>query len=246
MEMERRLSEKCDIQIVSSSLLYETKRRINPNTFLVTHGVDVEHFRRACDPRTTVPRDLARLARPVIGFFGLIADWVDLELVRFIAVARPQWTVVLIGKLTADASPLRGLANVHLFGRREYADLPAYCKGMDVGILPFVINPLTLAANPLKLREYLAGGLPVVASAIPEAERLEGLVRIGRTPEEFLAGITAVVDSGRTGPGLALSRSMDGESWDEKVEELSRIVASAEPKPGRSILPARVPSFMSE
>ncbi len=234
LRMERRLIEKADLQIVSSSPLYEAKRRHNPNTYLVTHGVDVGHFRRACDPATEIPREISRLSTPVIGFYGLIADWVDLGLIRYLAVSRPNWSFALIGKLATDASALRGLPNIHLFGRREYRDLPAYCRGLDVAILPFVINQLTLAANPLKVREYLAAGLPVVASALPEVRRLEGLVDLAHSPQEFLGFIDRLLAGRRTGPDLARSRSMEGESWDEKVEELSRIIAGLQPRTRRT------------
>jgi glycosyltransferase involved in cell wall biosynthesis len=226
--LERRLMYKADAVIVSSAPLLDDKRRHNPNAFLVTHGVEVDHFRRACRTATVVPEEIARLPRPVVGFFGLIADWVDLALVRRLALARPQWSFVLIGKCDTDVSALRGLENVHLLGRREYEELPAYCKGMDAAILPFVVNTLTLAANPLKLREYLAAGLPVVATDIPEARRLEEWVRIGRSDEEFQSALDEIVNGGRTGPQLGTSLAMDHESWDEKVAELSRIVERLE------------------
>src|SRR5207302_1377452 len=89
--LERQLITKSDAVVVSSAPLLESKRRHHPNTFLVTHGVEVEHFRRACDPKTPVPEDVARLPRPLIGFYGLIADWVDLPLIRRLAAARPAW-----------------------------------------------------------------------------------------------------------------------------------------------------------
>jgi glycosyltransferase involved in cell wall biosynthesis len=232
--MEERLLAKADVVIASSQLLYERKRRDNAPTFLVTHGVDVEHFRRACRSDTVVPDDLAALPRPVIGFYGLIADWVDLELFRFLAVSRPQWSFALIGRTQTDVGPLQGLPNVHLLGRKDYQLLPAYCKGFDVAILPFVINDLTNAANPLKLREYLAAGLPVVASAIPEVEKLDGLVAIGRTPTEFLSQVEAVLRSGATGPQLERSRAVEGESWTSKIDHLSDLVASVE-QPSRAM-----------
>ncbi len=228
LELERRLIEKSDVVFVSSGPLEQSKRRLNPCTFLVTHGVDVEHFRRACAPETAVPAEIASLPRPVVGFYGLIADWVDLALVRKMALARPQWSFVLIGKLDTDPAPVAGLPNVHLPGRKSYGDLPAWCKGMDVAISPFVINELTLAANPLKLREYLAAGLPAVSTALPEAERIGGYLRVGKSDDDFLYQVESLLaerTNGSGGPQLAISRSMDNESWDAKVEELSRIVA---------------------
>ena len=217
--------KKADLVIVSSGPLYESKMRYNSNTFLVTHGVDLEHFRKACDPETVIPEEVAAMKSPVIGFHGLVADWVDLELIKFLATARPEWSFVLVGKLDTNTEPLHGLANVHLLGRKDYALLPAYCKSFDVAILPFAVNELTLASNPLKLREYLAAGLPVVSTAIPEAARLGSLVRIGESYEHFLKQIEVLLLEGRGGPNLSVSRAMDSESWDGKVAELSQIIA---------------------
>ena len=226
LDMERGLMEKADMVVVSSTRLYETKARYNPNTFLVTHGVDVAHFRNACSSSVAVPGDCAELKRPVIGFFGLIADWVDLGVVRHLAISRPDWSLLLIGEVQTDTSPLLGLSNVHLLGRRSYQSLPAYCKAFDVAILPFVVNELTVAANPLKLREYLAAGLPVVATPLPEILKLNTLVRLARTPQEFLTQVEDLLREGRIGPDPAVSALMELESWDQKVEELSRLVTS--------------------
>jgi len=224
LDMERWLMEKADLVIVSSSRLYESKHRYNANTFLVTHGVDVAHFRNACLPATAAPEGCPELRHPVIGFFGLIADWVDLGVIRYLAASRPEWSFLLIGEVQTDTSGLQGLPNVHLLGRRNYQSLPAYCKMFDVAVLPFVVNELTLAANPLKLREYLAAGLPVVATQLPEVVKLNGLVRTARTQEEFLDQIEAYLKEGKRGPNIEVSRLMEPESWDEKVEELSRII----------------------
>jgi glycosyltransferase involved in cell wall biosynthesis len=241
LDLERKLMEKADMVVVSSSRLYETKRRYNPNTFLVTHGVDVAHFSTACRKAVAPPEDCAELNHPVIGFFGLIADWVDLEVVRYLAASRPQWSLLLIGEVQTDTSALRELPNVHLLGRRSYQSLPAYCKVFDVAILPFVVNDLTASANPLKLREYLAAGLPVVATPLPEILKLSDLVRMARTPEEFLCQIEALLKAGKRGPDPAVSILMEQESWDQKVEELSEIITglNSDRQGRRRSLPAR-------
>jgi glycosyltransferase involved in cell wall biosynthesis len=237
--MEQGLMEKADMVVVSSTRLYETKQRYNPNTLLVTHGVDVAHFRKACLPAVEAPADCADLKHPVIGFFGLIADWVDLEVIRHLAASRPQWSLLLIGDVQTDTSALRELSNVHLLGRRSYASLPAYCKAFDVAILPFVVNDLTEAANPLKLREYLAAGLPVVATPLPEVLKLSSLVRMARTPGEFLEQVEGLLNEGKRGPDPAVSVLMERESWDQKVEDLSGIITSLDDDgPRRGRLPA--------
>src|SRR5262245_17713293 len=224
LALEQRLMAKSDCVIVSSDLLLRNKTHHNSNTFLVTHGVDVPHFRRACHPDTTIPADIAGVPKPVIGFFGLIADWVDLDLIRFLADSRPQWSFVLIGKVTTSIKPIQDAPNVHLLGQKPYSSLPAYAKAFDIALLPFVINELTLAANPLKLREYLAAGLPVISSAIPEAEKLKYALHVAHTPAQFLEHAQHIMDSGKVGPQINISQQMDTESWDSTVEELSRIV----------------------
>jgi glycosyltransferase involved in cell wall biosynthesis len=231
LDMERRLMEKADLVVVSASRLYETKRACNANTILITHGVDVDHFRTACLAETPVPEDAAALPGPVIGFYGLIEDWVDLEVIRYMAAVRPAWSFLMIGEVKADTSAVRKLPNVHFPGRRAYQSLPGYCKKFDIAVLPFVVNELTLAANPLKLREYLAAGLPVVATPLPEVQKLGELVRAATTPEEFLSQCDALLDDGRRGPDLAVSRHMDAESWDGKVEVLSELITRL---PGRA------------
>jgi glycosyltransferase involved in cell wall biosynthesis len=224
LDMEQRLMEKSDLVVVSASRLYETKRSCNSNMALITHGVDVDHFRRACLETTPVPDDAADLPRPVIGFYGLIEDWVDLDVIRYMAATRPSWSLLLIGEIKTDVSGLRSLPNVHLLGRRPYQSLPGYCKKFDIAVLPFVVNQLTMAANPLKLREYLAAGLPVVATPLPEVRKLGGLVRLATTPQEFLNECDALLESGLRGPALSVSSQMDAESWDGKVDILSEFI----------------------
>jgi glycosyltransferase involved in cell wall biosynthesis len=224
--LEQQLMEKSDCVFVSSDVLLKTKCRHNKNTFLVTHGVDVSHFRKACETATVIPDEIKLPNKPVIGFFGLIADWVDLDLIRFLALAEPQWTFVLIGKVVTNLSAIDGLPNVRTLGQKPYASLPAYAKAFDVALMPFVMNELTLAANPLKIREYLAAGLPVVSSAIPEAEKLKNVLHVARNHSEFLTIIRQIVASGKTGPQMEISERMDPESWDAKVEEFSRILTN--------------------
>jgi len=222
LQHELRLIGSSDLVVVSATRLLQTKSPHHANTCLITHGVDVEHFRKACLPDTPVPEDCPAMQGPVIGFFGLIENWVDLNLIRRIAMDRPNWNFLLIGEIRTDVDGLRHCPNVHLLGRKPYQSLPGYCKRFDVAILPFVENDLTLAANPLKLREYLAAGLPVVATPLPEVRKLEGLVHLARTPAEYIRQIDTLLGTGKHGPHMGWSLRMDNESWDYKVEELSR------------------------
>lgn len=222
-ELERRLMLRSNIVIVSSDLLYQSKAPFNPRTVIVRHGVDYEHFRRALHAETVVPKEIAGLPRPVIGFFGLIADWVDVDLMASVAERFSTGSLVALGKVTTDVSALERLPNVHLLGRKSYCALPAYCKGFDVALMPFRVNELTLNANPLKAREYLAAGLQVVSTAIPEVEAIGGC-RIGADRESFLYEVEqALLDPG---PSVERSEAMRCESWEARLNTIREYVAA--------------------
>jgi glycosyltransferase involved in cell wall biosynthesis len=223
--LEERLLRRADLVISSSERLLERKRLSNPHAVLVRHGVDFAHFSRALDADTRVPADVAGLPRPVLGFFGLVADWVDLSVFEALARRFPEGSVVVLGKISpdVDVSRLHGLPNVHLLGRKPYSSLPGYCRAFDVGLLPFVQNELTLNANPLKVREYLAAGLPVVATDLPETRGLGNGCFLARSREEFLRQAEAALGQGG---GVSAERSelLRRESWEARVEEIRTAV----------------------
>jgi glycosyltransferase involved in cell wall biosynthesis len=223
-ELEGGLLRRADLVIVSAEKLRKSKSAINPRTVLVRHGVDFEHFRTALDPATVVPAEIVGLPRPVIGYFGLMAeDWIDIPLMVDVAKHFSRGSMVLLGKVTTDISRLTELPNVHVLGRKPFSSLPAYSKGFDVAINPFPINEVTLNANPLKVREYLAAGLPVVSSRIPEVEVL-GQCHIGDGSASFIAGIEEALRD--PGPKKERSESMRAESWEGRVEEIRRHMAA--------------------
>ena len=226
-EAIRRLEEKlllsADLVVVSAEPLLESKRRANPRTVLVRHGVDFPHFRQALAPQTQVPDDIASLPRPRLGFFGLVSeDWIDFGLLSAVAKRFSHGSVVVIGMVTADVSPLN-LPNVHFLGRKAYGELPAYCKGFDVALNPFRISELTRNANPLKVREYLAAGLPVVSTAVPEVAVLD-LCRIGKTQEEFLRQIGTALE--HPGPQEAISDRVRSQTWEARLAEVEQHLAA--------------------
>ncbi|MCC2643857.1 MAG: glycosyl transferase [Nitrospira sp.] len=222
--MERDLVRQADIVLTTAEKLCAERREINPRTYFIPHGVDAAHFSRALDPKTAVASEIRTLPKPVIGFFGLLADWVDLDMIGALARARPKWSFALVGKAQTDLHAVQGLSNVHLIGQRPYSALPGYCRGFDVGVIPFRMNELTLRVNPLKLREYLAAGLPVVSTPLPEVVRYQGVVHIATNREGFLEEIEAALKERTSEGDRARVTMMQSEGWEARVDEMSRLV----------------------
>jgi len=221
---ERRLLERVDAVFAINHALAETKRAVNPATFVSPHGVDHAQFARALDPALAVPADLAALPGPRIGFYGTLRDWVDFALIAHIARARPAWSIALIGQVLCDVSALRGLGNVHLLGQKRHDELPAYCKGFDAGMIPYRIDERMTFVNPLKLREYLSAGVPVVSTPVPEVVRHAHLCRIAATPDEFVAALDAALAESTPAARRARSDAMVNDTWSARVAEVTRTV----------------------
>jgi glycosyltransferase involved in cell wall biosynthesis len=227
-ELERKTVAAADVVIASSQTLYDRRRREHPDTHLVPHGVDFEHFASAGRiPRDRLPADMREIPKPILGYFGLISDYVDLDLIAAAARRRPEWSFVLVGSLRCAADVLDGLGNVYLLGGKPYEELPGYARGFDVGLIPFRMNRLTRAVNPIKLREYLAAGLPVVSSPMPEVLRYSPAVQTAETIEEFIEACSRALAAARAGDPAARRALVREESWRARVEQLSQIVTDA-------------------
>ena len=221
---ERNLLQKVDAVFAINGALADAKRVHNARTFVSPHGVDHALFSKALADATTVPPDLDVLPRPRIGFYGTLRDWVDFDLIAYAARVRPNWHFVLIGQQLDDVSAVRGIPNVHLLGQRPHGELPAYCKGFDVGMIPYRIDERMTFVNPLKLREYLSAGLPVVSTPVPEVTRFPGLARVASTPDEFVTAIEQALRE--TGPDARAKRSqaMQSETWAARVASVAQTI----------------------
>ncbi len=224
VEAEHKLLERVDAVFAINHALADAKRLVNPNTFVSPHGVDHALFSRALDDATVVPADIASLPHPRIGFYGTLQSWVDLELIAEVARQRPAWSIILIGQQLADLSAISGLANVHLLGQRRHDELPAYCKGFDVGVIPYRIDERMKFVNPLKLREYLSAGLPVVSTAVPEVKRYPSMCEIATTPDEFVAAIERSLVDTSLATRTARSAAMQHETWAARVAAVTRTI----------------------
>ncbi len=220
---ETTLLHKVNAVFAINGALADAKRAVNPATFESPHGVDHAAFAKALLPETRVPADLEALPHPRLGFYGTLRDWVDFELLAHVAKARPQWHIALLGQELCDTSAIKGLPNVHLLGQKPHHELPAYCKGFDVGIIPYRIDERMKFVNPLKLREYLSAGLPVVSTPVPEVMRFPELAMIAATPGEFIAAVERSLAS--TVARSTRSAAMVNETWAARVAKVEATLA---------------------
>ena len=213
LRMERELVGLADLIFVVSQPLAD---RFPPEkTYILQQGVDFDLFSTPVAPAPDLPH-----GRPVAGFFGMIEDWVDTDLLADLARRLPDWQFFLIGVIKTDVTALVALPNVTLAGPRPYQSLPSYCQHWSVSLLPFRDGDTMRAANPLKLREYLAAGRPVVSTDFPWLDGYRDLVEVAAGPADYAAALDA---ARAEAPGLAAPRRerVSGESWPARAAEAS-------------------------
>jgi hypothetical protein len=214
---EQFLLQRADLVFTGGFALYQAKSTQHRNTHFFGCGVDVQHFARAHDPNTPVPEEVSSLPKPVLGYFGVIDERLDYELIELLAKQMPLASVVMVGP-AAKVRPkdLPSLSNIHWLGQRSYSELPALVKGFDVCLMPFALNAATQFINPTKTLEYLAAGKPVVSTAVPDVVHgFSDLVEIGASRPDFVARIQQSLgrsDPLRTKRGLERAQAASWES----------------------------------
>ena len=225
--LERELLARTDVVFCGGRSLYQVKRAQHRNAHAFPSSIDRRHFARA-RAGLDDPPDQASLPRPRLGYFGVVDERMDLELLDTLAQQRPDWQWIMVGptaKIDPQALPRR--PNLHWLGMRRYEALPAYLAHWDVGIMPFALNEATRFISPTKTPEFLAAGVPVVSTPIrdvvrPYGER--GLVEIATTPDEWLAAIDRVFTRERT-PWLArVDRFLAGQSWENTWQQMQALL----------------------
>jgi glycosyltransferase involved in cell wall biosynthesis len=222
LRRERELLSIADVVFAGGPKIGREKIKFNSNTHSYGCGVDVNHFGKACLRSTVVPQEVANLSGPVFGFFGVVDERMDYELVAALAYDRPDGHVVIIGphtKIDPDRLPQR--PNLHWLGGRDYSQLPAYVKGFDVCLMPFAINEATEYINPTKALEYMATGRPIVSTAVEDVVlQFSGVVEIAGSHEEFMRKCRLAVSEPNAAAirrGRKLARN---NSWDSIVEAM--------------------------
>ena len=231
-EREAELFSRADLVFTGGQSLYEAKRDQHENVYAFPSSVEVPHFAQA-RTLTEEPADQANISHPRLGFYGVIDERMDLELLEGIAKARPDWHLVMIGPVVKiDPASLPRRENIHYLGSKDYKQLPAYLAGWDLAMLPFARNESTRFISPTKTPEYLAAGKPVVSTSIRDVVRpygQEGLVRIADTIAEFVAAAEAAMSEDTQASGWLnrVDAFLEQISWDRTWSSMMQLIESA-------------------
>ena len=228
-DRERFVMSKADVVFTGGYQLFESKSPHHGNVHFYGCGVDVEHYGSARADATRVPDAVASLPKPVFGYFGVIDERLDYELVAALAKRFPEASVVMAGpfaKINPDELPKH--PNIHWLGQQKYEDLPSLVKGFDVCLMPFALNEATKYINPTKTLEYMAGGKPVVSTAIADVVRnFTPIVQVANSP----SGFVDAVERAWRGPDAELIaegiRRAEGSSWDATVASMRSDIQKA-------------------
>jgi glycosyltransferase involved in cell wall biosynthesis len=231
IQLEQDLIDRADIVFTGGSSLYEAKKDRHERVHCFPSSVDRAHFCKA-RARQFDPADQEDLPRPRLGFYGVIDERFDTELLDKIAEMRPDWSFVMVGpvvKIAPEDLPKRH--NIHYLGGKTYAELPAYLSGWDVALMPFAMNESTQFISPTKTPEYLSGGRPVVSTPVKDVVRhygqLEG-VKIAATPEEFVAACDEALELAKHPEGGWLAQAdllLSASSWDTTQARMAGLIA---------------------
>jgi glycosyltransferase involved in cell wall biosynthesis len=221
------VAQAAHLVITTADAIKEDMAQYNKMCEVVGHGVLFDHFNRAAQD-LEVPEDLKSLKKPVIGFFGQLSGWkVDFDLIRKVALHYINASILLIGRVTDDIALFSDTPNVHVIGFRKFASLPAYLSAIDVCIIPFHLNDLVEGVDPIKLREYLCAGKPVLTTNFREARKFRDLVYIALNHDEFIQYVGLALTE--NDPSIVQKRisTVRGDDWPSKMALISSLVLNA-------------------
>lgn len=228
-EMERKLFERVDLVFTGGQSLFEAKQHAHPSVHAFPSSIDRTHFGSARSSQPD-PLDQKSIVRPRLGFFGVIDERFDIELLDAMARRRPDWQFILIGpvvKIQPESLPVH--TNIHYLGPKKYEELPAYLANWDIALLPFARNESTRFISPTKTPEYLAAGKPVISTSIKDVVRPYGdlkLVRIADNPDDFILAAEELLTSTqeRSNWLARVDQFLANTSWDKTWRQMNELI----------------------
>lgn len=228
IQREKDVLAGADVVFTGGVSLYESKKALNPNTYLFPSGVEIAHFARAAQRHNVErPADLVNIPAPILGYFGVIDERLDLPLIDHLATVHPEWQIVMIGPVVKiDPATLPKHPNIHYLGGKEYDQLPAYLAWFDVALLPFALNDSTRYISPTKTLEYMAAHKPIVSTPIEDVIASYGsVVRVARGQAAFVREVEAALRQDNTLNRAKEQALLDANTWDGIAGRMGHILA---------------------
>ena len=225
--LEMELLKKADLVLASAKSLVETRGEYNPNVHLIPNGADTAHFQRKMSkPLRHYGKDISSIKRPIVGYMGDIASWFDSDAFEKCALSMPDVNFVLLGTIKRDIEKLRSMPNVHFFGRIDYDDLPYFLDYFNVCTIPFLVNEMTIHVNPIKVYEYMATGLPIVSSNLPEVREIGSLIYFYDNPDGFVKCVSDALLEFKGASEISENRKKISlaNSWDARAEKIWNLI----------------------
>lgn len=228
---EQELLQKADVVFTGGQSLYEAKKHLHNNIHLFPSSIDKAHFNMARYPLRE-PADQTSIPHPRIGYYGVLDERLDIDMLKELAILRPHWQFILVGPVVKiDAGDLPQQNNIHYLGSKQYKELPNYLAGWDIAMMPFALNESTRYISPTKTPEYLAGGKPVISTPIKDVIKPyeeNGLVHIAATPALFVAAAEAILTkTGYTEWLAKVDRFLLDVSWEKTWQNMQAIIDKA-------------------
>jgi len=220
-ELEKEVIGKTDIIFTPSRFIYDKYGKSDTFFHLVSHGVDYDLFEESGGKP---PEEMEQFPLPVIGFIGTIGSTVDIDLLEILAGEREKWSFVFIGDVRRELGRLRSCPNIHFLGSRPEPELPRYLRCFSAGIIPYVVSPATRTVHPVKTYEYLAAGIPVVSTRLPELEHMRGMIELAAGPDEFIISLEKVLREDTPKLHQKRSRFARENSWESRMQTIERII----------------------
>jgi glycosyltransferase involved in cell wall biosynthesis len=224
-QMEKELMKKADVCFATANQLLEDRKNWSDNFHLVPNGAEFEHFSRVQNEKFPIPQELENVNRPIIGFYGGISDWINLDIIAKAAKNLPNCSFVLLGPIDTNIDQFKNLSNAYFFGPKPYSQLPNYIQSFDICLIPFKINKLTKSVNPIKMYEYLSAGKPVISTPLPEVLHYREVIEIVTNSEEMTKAITTILENGNSQTDVERCQNIGKRnSWDARWDMVLSLI----------------------
>lgn len=225
--LEKELVLKSKLVLASSNFLVKKIEKYHPQKLiLIKNAGDFNHFSKAISNNYAIPKELRNLKKPIIGYYGAICEWFDTKILEKLAINYPIASIVLIGNV--DNQKVTELSkkynNIFLLGEKSYETLPAYLQEFDVCLIPFIINELIKATDPVKIYEYFAAGKPVVATEIPDLKEFKEFLYLSTTIDDFCENVERALTEKDSQLKIKRQEIAKNNTWGKRGEQLNSLI----------------------